>query len=1016
MPIEYKDPETGASIFVPTEEEKLSLEAQKLLKNVPTELESMKNTVSNTEVKINNVTEELNNKVGVEFVNAELAKKPTYLDLNKKADTSYVDTKVNAVTSGSPKGVFANLTALQANKPGGDTGIYVVQSDGKWYYWNGSSWVAGGVYQGTTVADGSITPSKVDKSFYDDLLIRNTISVMETNTTNLMSVFDGTVSLSDIGKYSNPNYYTSVSYGSGKVSFIGSDLEVKNDATNGYTFYKVKAINDLSPNKKISALLKVKSGTVGAGSNNQLHLRFTNSSGANTASGAYTYLNEIGGGYYGVIGAQVPSDASFIEFRIDNRKASPGGDILVSNITMVPGEFVGKYDDSAKKDIKDLEQLTVVDLFPDPLFKGLEWVNYVPYPSKTVYTAGSLNGKRVVTVYGATDDVLSIIGHEQKLGYLSVGDTVNVSISVEDIIKTASTHTFILVFLNNKGAELSRVTQAIGSKGVFTFKNEIPANTDSIRVRIDVKGEKTNLVSLSGISIKKEETMQERKPVTVDIYTVQNMIKQSSNSGGVVYVSTTGDDSNTGKTAGESYATLGRALLAKASTIIMERGDYYNQGDLQALDMETLSILPSNHGTFDSSTRPDAKKVRIFGSDLLTGWSSYNRIFKKPYSGNQSFIDVFITRTVPPDTGGTRPSYNATIWENSNRINDVKLKPVLTLAECESTEGSFFYDGTDVYINPTGGTLVGKEFQAVKLTVGLNFQKVNNLLMQDIVLSCFTTYPMYLRNIENMQLQNCEATHSVKSDGFSLNNSNGQLIGCEAYKNRNDGFNIHEYGDTVFVNCSGYHNYDDGISHHDGTTGAILGGDWYNNGKGGIIPTYGSKVNVSNANCWGNIYGVAVMASATDKRRKVTVRNVNCYNNTHGIIFTSNYDGYVLDCTVRDNTNGLTVSDGAKVEVINLLSTDNKDCGIRIDGANSNVIVSDSRISDNVRGLLMDSANGTIQLSRNQLLYNTIGVEHGNSSGTLTVIKRNNLYGNTTDWVGSTPSIEKSKNVSIPAI
>lgn len=76
-----------------------------------------------------------------------------------KADISYVDTKVAAVADGSPKGTYATLSALQTAFPTGTVGIYVVTADGHWYYWNGSAWTDGGVYQ--AFADESITNSKI---------------------------------------------------------------------------------------------------------------------------------------------------------------------------------------------------------------------------------------------------------------------------------------------------------------------------------------------------------------------------------------------------------------------------------------------------------------------------------------------------------------------------------------------------------------------------------------------------------------------------------------------------------------------------------------------------------------------------------------------------------------------------------------------------------------------------------------------------------------------------------------
>jgi len=78
---------------------------------------------------------------------------------------AYTDTKVTAVASGSPRGVYATLSALQSAYPNGTTGIFVVAEDGKWYYWNGNAWTAGGIYQATAIADGSVSRDKLTDSF-----------------------------------------------------------------------------------------------------------------------------------------------------------------------------------------------------------------------------------------------------------------------------------------------------------------------------------------------------------------------------------------------------------------------------------------------------------------------------------------------------------------------------------------------------------------------------------------------------------------------------------------------------------------------------------------------------------------------------------------------------------------------------------------------------------------------------------------------------------------------------------
>lgn len=81
--------------------------------------------------------------------------------LAETAKVSYVDTKVAAVASGAPKGTYATASALQTAFPTGNANIYLVTADGKWYYWNGTAWTAGGVYQATTIAPKSITAEQL---------------------------------------------------------------------------------------------------------------------------------------------------------------------------------------------------------------------------------------------------------------------------------------------------------------------------------------------------------------------------------------------------------------------------------------------------------------------------------------------------------------------------------------------------------------------------------------------------------------------------------------------------------------------------------------------------------------------------------------------------------------------------------------------------------------------------------------------------------------------------------------
>lgn len=78
---------------------------------------------------------------------------------------SYLESIFQNLNINSPKGAYSTLTALQSAFPNGDNGVYIVSADGKWYYWNGSAWTAGGTYQSTTLASGIVTADKLNTQF-----------------------------------------------------------------------------------------------------------------------------------------------------------------------------------------------------------------------------------------------------------------------------------------------------------------------------------------------------------------------------------------------------------------------------------------------------------------------------------------------------------------------------------------------------------------------------------------------------------------------------------------------------------------------------------------------------------------------------------------------------------------------------------------------------------------------------------------------------------------------------------
>ena len=73
------------------------------------------------------------------------------------ARVTSVEDELSSVASGTPKGAYATLSALETAYPTGAEGIYVVLEDGLWYFWNSadSEWAPGGVYLSPGIEKGT---------------------------------------------------------------------------------------------------------------------------------------------------------------------------------------------------------------------------------------------------------------------------------------------------------------------------------------------------------------------------------------------------------------------------------------------------------------------------------------------------------------------------------------------------------------------------------------------------------------------------------------------------------------------------------------------------------------------------------------------------------------------------------------------------------------------------------------------------------------------------------------------
>lgn len=114
---------------------------------------------------------------------------------------SYLDSKMNNISKGSPSGTYATVAALTTAFPAGNKNIYVVSADGKWYYWSDTAWTAGGTYQSTGIADDSINTKNLNTVM---LLSEGSSNLIKTITTYPESYIDFNNGSLNVGK--SPGY------------------------------------------------------------------------------------------------------------------------------------------------------------------------------------------------------------------------------------------------------------------------------------------------------------------------------------------------------------------------------------------------------------------------------------------------------------------------------------------------------------------------------------------------------------------------------------------------------------------------------------------------------------------------------------------------------------------------------------------------------------------------------------------------------------------------------------------
>lgn len=379
----------------------------------------------------------------------------------------------------------------------------------------------------------------------------------------------------------------------------------------------------------------------------------------------------------------------------------------------------------------------------------------------------------------------------------------------------------------------------------------------------------------------------------------------------LMYISPTGNDDNDGLTANTPKKTVKACLNAGATRISAKRGVYKEYFHLN--NIGELEIFPTDNDQTYSVDSHEWQPIVFDVSDSLevSNLTTYNAIKRVAYSNtsNTAFSKVFTNKTQSPIYNALGSRYNASVWLLSNDEKTVclKLKPVLTIAECEAEINTFTYVDGYIYIN-ANMTGVEKVVIPTNWDAGINIKNAKKVIFREVEVKFSGGYNIHILNCPHFEFYKCSSKFTLWASGIDIDNANGVLTACYATKNF-DGFGVSGYGHTTFIDCVAEFNFDDGVSHHDGTKGTFIGGRYEGNGKGGNTPAYGAEVNI-----YGGIYknnasfGIGYLYTPTLNPANGIVEGAVMVDNPIGLSVNVNCNVTAIYCKYSGNTTDKSIN------------------------------------------------------------------------------------------------------------
>lgn len=367
-----------------------------------------------------------------------------------------------------------------------------------------------------------------------------------------------------------------------------------------------------------------------------------------------------------------------------------------------------------------------------------------------------------------------------------------------------------------------------------------------------------------------------------------------------MFISPEGDDDNDGLTDSKPKKTVKACVLAGAKRISAKRGTYNEEVALSNID--TLEIFPTDN----NYTNKDVHRYPpiIFDTSdtiAISNLVNYNSIKSVAYAKQNAALEYVFTNGFYDTVYSTIHGYHVVLWLITDNIkNDIKLRPVATIAEVESNNNTFTWSNSTLYLNANL-----TDVKEIRVPTSYNntftISTANKVKLTEVEINFAGRYNLFIENCPDVEINNCSVKYSSNGSGFDLKSANGILRNCYASR-VHDGYGIGGCGHTVFIDCTAEWCFDDGMSHHTKCTGTVIGGRFEGNRKGGNVPAYGANVNIYGGLYKDNqMYGIAYITDSTHNPSTGLIHGAVITGNDKGLLVDSNCEVTAVNCDCIDN-------------------------------------------------------------------------------------------------------------------